>query len=182
MTKEEEKTYMQEHNLIKLGLEYHWCGIQDNEEIKMIRTALEENCRDDQCRIESYFNYIKKMPYEKGEHNKDKNSIDVLIAGKGDCDERSDLLASMMLQRNYKCILIYTNDHTFAGVNIPNYKSDKRKTHIEYNHKKYYYAETTDENATIGGFNRIGKKEIRYAYNTNEKKEIPLNQITFNLN
>lgn len=177
MNKFEEQNYIQDHHLIKLGNEYHWCGIKELEEIKPITDALERNCKNDFCKIENYFNYVKNIPYEAGEKNKDKNSIDVIMNGKGDCDEKSYLLASLMLQGRYETILIYTKDHTFAGINIPNYETDQKKSYFEYKNKKYYYAETTNKNAYIGMYNGINPKEFKFAYSINEKKEIPLKQI-----
>lgn len=180
-TQEEEKAYMQEHNLIKLGSEYHWCGIKESDEIKPITKALDMGCQNDFCKIEKYFDYVKNIPYEKGTPNKDKNAVEVMKQWKGDCDERSDLLASMMIANNYQIILIYTKDHTFAAVNIPNYQTEEKKSYFEYRGQKYYWAETTDPNAVIGSYNRIEAKEIRFAYNANEKKEIPINEIHGNV-
>lgn len=176
-TQAEEQAYMQEHHLIKLGSEYHWYGVKENGEVKPITNALEMNCQNDFCKIENYFNYVKKIPYEKGETNRNKNAIDVLMEGKGDCDERSDLLASLMIQGKYETILIYTKDHTFAGINVPNYNTNERKSYFEYNNKKYYYAETTNINAYVGMYNGIDPKEFKYIYNVNEKKEIPMDQV-----
>lgn len=180
-TPEEERAHMEENHLIKLGNEYHWYEVKENREVKPITDALEKNCKNDFCKVENYFNYIKKIPYEKGQNNKNRNPIDIIMDGKGDCDERSYLLASLMIQGGYETILIYTKDHTFAGINIPNYETNERKSYLEYNGKKYYYAETTNINAYVGMYNGIDPKEFKYAYSVNEKKEIPLNELQANI-
>lgn len=176
-TPEEERAYMQEHNLIKLGNKYHWCEIKTDKEIKPITKALDMDCQNDPCKIRKYFDYVKKIPYEKGKQNQEKNAVDVVEEWKGDCDERSYLLASMMIANGYQTIILYTKDHAFTGVNIPNFDTDERRSYFTYKDKKYYYAETTNPNGYIGAYNGIDPKEIIHAYNINDKREIPLNQI-----
>ena len=180
-TPEEEQAYMKEHSLIKLGNEYHWYGMKDKEEILPVTRALDMGCQSDYCRIEKYFDYVKKIPYEKGTPNQDKAATDVMKQWKGDCDERSYLLASMMIANGYKIILIYSQGHTFAAVNIPNYQTEEKRSYFEYRGEKYYWAETTDPNAVIGAYNKVEAKDLKFAYNVIEKKEIALNEIHGNV-
>lgn len=180
-TPEEEKKYIDENSIIKLGNEYHWNGIRESDEILPVTKALDLGCQNDFCRIEKYFDYVKNIPYEKGTPNKDKNAVEVMKKWKGDCDERAGLLASMMIANGYKIILVYSEGHTFAAVNIPNYETEERRSYFEYKNEKYYWAETTDQKAVIGAYNGIEGKKLKFAYNANEKKEIPLNELQANV-
>lgn len=178
---EEEKKYINENSIIKLGNEYHWNGIRESDEILPVTKALDLGCQNDFCRIEKYFDYVKNIPYEKGTPNQDKNAVEVMKKWKGDCDERAGLLASMMIANGYKIILVYSEGHTFAAVNIPNYETEERRSYFEYKNEKYYWAETTDQRAVIGAYNGIEGKKLKFAYNANEKKEIPLNELQANI-
>lgn len=180
-TPEEEKKYIDENSIIKLGNEYHWNGIRESDEILPVTKALDLGCQNDFCRIEKYFDYVKNIPYEKGTPNQDKNAVEVMKKWKGDCDERAGLLASMMIANGYKIILVYSEGHTFAAVNIPNYETEERRSYFEYKNEKYYWAETTDQRAVIGAYNGIEGKKLKFAYNANEKKEIPLNELQANI-
>lgn len=169
-TAEEEQAYMQENHLIKLGNEYHWCGIKESRDILPITKALDMNCQNDFCKIQKYYDYVKQIPYEKGTQGKDKNAIEVMEEWKGDCDERSDLLASMMLANGYKTLLLYTKNHTFTALNIPNYESNENRSYVQYEGRKYYIAETTDPNGQIGGYNSEVMHSLKFIYDVEEKR------------
>lgn len=157
-------------------------GVKEHGEVKPITDILNRNCKNDQCKIENYFDYVKKIPYRKGEKNKDKNSIDVIVKGAGDCDEKSYLFTSMLLEGKYKCLLIYTKNHTFVCVNIPNLQNDINRSYISINNVKYYYAETTQTNAYIGAYNLIDPKDFLIVYDPITKKEVPIHTIQLYLN
>ncbi len=173
----EEATYMRDNHLILLSGIYYWYDVKEHREMKPITDALDYRCKNDFCKIENYFNYVKKMHYEIGNRQKEKNSVDLVMKGQGDCDERSYLLASMLLQNGYETIIVYTQDHAFAGVHIPNYSTDEPRSYLEYEHKKFYYAETTNVNAYLGAYNGIEPNKFKAIYSVNEKKELPLNEV-----
>lgn len=178
----EEERLMQEQGLIKVGDTYLKYGVKENGEVKPITDILDKNCRTDQCKIESYFNYVKKIPYQKGVKNNEKNSIDVILKGSGDCDEKSHLFVSMLIQGNYKSVLIYTKDHTFVCVNIPHLKNDRLMSYLSINNEKYYYAETTRSDAYLGAFNMIEPKDFQIIIDPLTKKEIPINTTSLYIN
>jgi hypothetical protein len=180
-TPEEEQAYMKEHHLIKLGNEYHWCGIKESKDILPITKALDMDCQNDFCRIQKYYDYVKKIPYERGTEGKDKNAVEVMEQWKGDCDERSDLLASMMLANGYKTILLYTKDHAFTALNIPNYESNENRSYVQYEGRKYYIAETTDPNGQIGSYNNDVMHSLKFIYDVNEKRVASENEIAIQL-
>ena len=180
-TPEEEQAYMQEHHLIKFGNEYHWCGIKESKDILPVTKALDIGCQNDLCKISKYYDYVKQIPYEKGIEGKDKNAIDVMQEWKGDCDERSDLLASMMLANGYKVILLYTKGHTLTALNIPNYESNENRSYVMYQGRKYYIAETTDTNGQLGTYNREVMQNIKFIYDVNEKKVASSEEIHIQL-
>lgn len=180
-TPEEEQAYMQENSLIKLGNEYHWCGLKETEDILPVTKALDMGCQDDFCRIEKYYNYVKNIPYERGTQNQDKTATDVMKQWKGDCDERSYLLASMIIANGYKIILIYTKDHTLTALNIPNYDSNDNRAYVLYQGRKYYIAETTDPNGQIGAYNKNVMQNIKYIYDINEKRVAKREEIHIQL-
>lgn len=180
-TPEEEKAYMEENHLIKIGNDYYWCGIKESRDILPITKALDMDCQNDFCRIQKYYDYVKKIPYEKGTQNKNKNATDVVVEWKGDCDERSYLLASMMLANGYKTILLYTKDHTLTALNIPNYESNDNRSYVQYEGRKYYIAETTDPNGQIGTYNNETMHSLKYVYDVNQKKVASSQEVNIQL-
>jgi len=173
----QEQQMMEEKGIIKVGDRYLQYGVKEQGEIKPITDMLEHDCSNDYCKIERYYTYVKRLPYESGTKNKDKNAIDVIMSGKGDCDERSYLFASMLVQNHYESVIIYTKDHAFVGVHIPNYDTREPRCYLLINGKKYYYAETTDINGYVGSYNGVDPTKYVVIYNVNTKKEIPLGEV-----
>ena len=172
-----EQRMMDEKGIIRVGNRYIQYGVKEQGGIKPITDMLEHECTTDYCKIERYYTYVKRLPYERGTKNKDKNALDVIMSGKGDCDERSYLFASMLLQNHYESVIIYTQDHAFVGVHIPNYDTTEHRGYLLIQGKKYYYAETTDINGYLGSYNGVQPKEYVLIYDVNGKKEIPLGEV-----
>ena len=172
-----EQRYMEENGLIKLNGKYFQYGVKEHGEVLPITKALDAGCRNDECKIKRYFHYVTNIEY-KEDLNNTQNSVEVIMKGRGDCDEKSYLFASMLLQNGYESLLIYTNSHAFVGVNIPHFEDPHHwMCYYTYKGKKYYLAETTSKEAQIGAFNGIDPKEYEIIFDVNAKKEIPLGQV-----
>lgn len=180
-TQEEIKGEMERRHIIKLGNTYVWNEIRNDKELIDITKTMTSHCKDDYCKIKKYYEYIKKIPYEIGIEGKDKNPIDVLVEGKGDCDEKTYLLASIMIANGYKALVIYTDQHALIALNIPNYKTMQQKAYIQYEGQKYYLAETTDIYGKIGDYNEESMKTFKYLYDPIKKKEINIDEITIHI-
>lgn len=153
-------------------------NVYNNGEMRTVANMLKQGCKNDYCIAKKGLDYIKKIKYEAG-NIEAKRPEEVLLSGLGDCDERSFLLASLLIEQEIEAIVIYTKNHTFIGIkcNIEgNYKSN-----IQINGEKFYIAETTDINAEIGKSNGIRSNEIEMIYNANKNKIIPLEEAKMNL-
>lgn len=183
-TPEEERAYLERFGLMKIQDTAVPYLIDKNERLKNIANQIGANCRDDKCRVEQYFNYVKAIPYKKGERGKDKNAVDVVLQNEGDCDEKSFLFISLLQegQKIYKSVMVNTDNHAFVCVNIPNLKEDKGMAYIKIDDEKYYYAETTNPYGKIGTYNNIETSKFRYVYDPIAKEEITMHRVTFKAN
>lgn len=183
-TQEEERVYLEKLGRIKIQDTIIPYLIDKEGKLKNLANLIGANCKDDKCKVEKYFDYIKAIPYKVGEINKDKNAMEVLLFNEGDCDEKSFLFVSMLQegQNIYKSVMVYTKSHTFVCVNIPNLKTDKGMAYIKINDEKYYYAETTNMYAKVGDYNNVGTEKFRFILDPMERKIIPMNKISFNIN
>lgn len=184
LTPEEEKAYLERFNLVKIKDESIVYLIDKNERLKNIANKIGANCRDDKCRVEEYFNYVKAIPYKKGEIGKDKNAVDVVLCNEGDCDEKSFLFVSLLQQgqKIYKSVMVYTDGHAFVCVNIPNLKADKGMAYIKIDDERYYYAETTNPYGKIGTYNNLETSKFKFVFDPIEKEEILMYRVSFNIN
>lgn len=152
-------------------------NIAEKGEFKRLAEGLEAGCDNDNCIKKNFYDLVKKIPYCIS--GKDRKPRDVLTQNGGDCDEKSFLFVSLLNEKDYSGILVYTKDHTFAGIEYDIEEKDKNRklAYIKAENKKYYYAELTHEDWKIGDFNKIGKEQIIGVYDIQAKRKIPLENI-----
>ena len=76
-----------------------------------------------------------------------KFPIETLYDGKGDCEDTSFLLASILKEMNYKAALIVFQDHMGVGIVCD---TQTNGTFFTKDSLKYYYVETTGKGFQIG--------------------------------
>lgn len=168
-----------EKGFIKVKDRYIKYDVYENGEVKTIADMLAKGCEgDDLCEIENSFRYVMNLPYKDSQTNRVPS--DVINQNGGDCDEKSFLFASLLIQRGHECVLVITHEHAFVAVHI---EKDKKLTkpfaYLRINGKNFYYAETTAKGSYVGWFNEMGPSLFEEVYDINQKKEIPMNQIGF---
>lgn len=72
--------------------------------------------------------------------------VETLVDGGGDCEDKAILFATLVLILNYGTIFISPSNHLAVGV----WGENLYGSYCEYQGKRYYYCETTDEGWKIG--------------------------------
>lgn len=150
-------------------------NIAEKGEFKRLAEGLEAGCNNDNCIKKNFYDLVKKIPYCIS--GKDRKPRDVLTQNGGDCDEKSFLFVSLLNEKDYSGILVYTKDHTFAGIEYDEKDKNKKMAYIKTENKKYCYAELTNEKGYIGRFNGVEKDQIIGVYDIQAKRKIPLENI-----
>lgn len=176
---ETDDEYCKRKGMVKIHDRFFKYDVYEHDEMKPIVDMLTQGCNGDEyCEIDRAYQYVLKIPYKQSTTN--RNPSDVINQNSGDCDEKSFLLATLLLQKKYACLLITTKDHGFIGVHIPNEKEIKQpSSYFIYDGKKYYFAETTIPVGYIGQYNGIKEQEIEGIFDMVAKKEIPLEKVDF---
>lgn len=169
-----------QEKIITIGNEKYWIDINVNQETIQTANNLSKGCNNDEwCEKDRFFRYITDLRYCTNKTGQ-KSANDVMTLMSGDCDERSQALASLLLAKDYKAILIYTKNHAFVGMHVKDERNLKpQNAKIKIHGQNYYYAETTDPNAYIGADNKIRPKDFIGIYDINEKRLIPLKKAVF---
>lgn len=156
----------------------------DTGRLKELSNTITQECNKNEiCEIESIYKYVTKIPYYTSD-NPTKTPVEVIVTNSGDCDEKSFLLATLLKEKKYKSLLIFTKQneiyHTFLGIEIKNYQDENHKnTFLKIEKQKYYYAETTLSGWEIGKFNGYEKKDIVGIYDVENNKNISLKKVEF---
>ncbi|HEX5330836.1 hypothetical protein [Sulfuricurvum sp.] len=166
-------------NAIKVGELYAPYYIDENSKLKTIIKNLKERCSGNEvCEVNQAFSYVSHIPYVHSD--KHRTPVDVIVKNGGDCDEKAQLFATILIETNHNCVLVYTQDHTFIAVEIDDgSKVNPNNARLNIEGKAYYYAETTDPNAYVGKFNGVAFEQIQGVYHVNEKRDIQKESIQF---
>jgi len=178
---ETDAEYCKRKGMVKIHDRFYKYDVYQHDEMKPFVDMLTKGCKGDPyCEVDRAYQYVLKIPYKESSAN--RNPSEVINQNGGDCDEKSFLLATLLLQKHYACLLVTTKDHGFIGVHIPNEKDIKHPfSYLTFDGKKYYFAETTVPVGYIGQDNGVKEQEIKGVFDMVAKKEIPIEQVSFEL-
>ena len=119
---------------------------QDEYTIKLAN-FLTKNCNSDKtCEVQSMLDFVTSIPYKINESIA-RSSKQVVEQNFGDCDDKSNLLISMLKVRGYEAYFVLVPKHIFVIVNLEN-QINKKALYV--NDKKFYILESTAKDSKIG--------------------------------
>ena len=108
---------------------------------------LTKNCKGDKtCEVQSMLDFVTAIPYKINESIA-RSSKQVVEQNFGDCDDKSNLLISMLKVRGYEAYFVLVPKHIFVIVNLEN-QANKKALYV--NDKKFYILESTAKDSKIG--------------------------------
>jgi len=122
--------------------------VTNAEEIKQKAYALTQECKTEFCKIQKLLDYVTNIPYKT--YTFQKNTPQQTIQENfGDCDDKSNLLISMLHALGIEAYFVLVPKHIFVIVSL----EDKKLSDIKglwVNGKKYYILESTAKDSKIG--------------------------------
>ena len=119
---------------------------QDEYTIKLAN-FLTKNCNGDKtCEVQSMLDFVTAIPYKINESIA-RSSKQVVEQNFGDCDDKSNLLISMLKVRGYEAYFVLVPKHIFVIVNLEN-QINKKALYV--NDKRFYILESTATSSKIG--------------------------------
>ena len=119
---------------------------QDEYTIKLAN-FLTKNCNSDKtCEVQSMLDFVTAIPYKINESIA-RSSKQVVEQNFGDCDDKSNLLISMLKVRGYEAYFVLVPKHIFVIVNLEN-QINKKALYV--NDKNFYILESTATGSKIG--------------------------------
>jgi len=122
--------------------------ISNSKPIEEKAFSLTSSCESKLCEIQSLLDYVSAIPYitNKFQQNSPQKTIQ---KNYGDCDDKSNLLISMLHALDIEAYFVLVPKHIFVIVPLENKKLLSKKA-LWVNGKKYYILESTAENSEIG--------------------------------
>lgn len=150
-------------------------------ELSTLSNELSKGCNNDQgCEVQKMFDYVTHIPYKTDYTS--RNATKVVESNWGDCDDKSNLFASLLNEKGYEYRFVYVPHHVFVVVHL-NDTDDlpflSAKLNIEG--KNFYYAETTSEGAKIGEFNGQFPHSFEGIYDIKKNEPVERERVTFKI-
>lgn len=149
--------------------------------LKSLSEKLVQECGgNDGCEAQKLFDYVTALPY-RTDHTS-RHALEVVRSGWGDCDDKSNLYASLLNERGIDYLLVYVPQHVFMAVHV---KDDSDlpilKAYLNKDGKKYYFAETTATGARLGEFNGQFPSSFEGIYDLKLDQEINKDEVSFRM-
>lgn len=117
--------------------------------IEELAKQLTKNCNNDLCRVQQLLNYVTNIPYQIN-HFQAHSPQATIQQNFGDCDDKSNLLISLLHELGIESYFVLVPKHIFVIVAIEDVHLQHLVKGLYLNGKKYYILETTAPNSPIG--------------------------------
>ena len=132
--------------------------VTTSKEIQQKAHNLTKNCEDELCMVQSLLDFATNIPYKTNRFQQ-KSAQKTIQENFGDCDDKSNLLISMLHALKIEAYFVLLPKHIFVIVPLTDTRLlDKKGLWI--NGKKYYILESTAKDSEIGFPLHYGLEDI----------------------
>jgi len=122
--------------------------VTTSKEIQQKAYTLTKNCEDKLCMVQTLLDFATNIPYKTSTFQQ-KSAQKTIQENFGDCDDKSNLLISMLHALKIEAYFVLVHKHIFVIVPLADTRlSDKKGLWV--NGKKYYILESTAKDSKIG--------------------------------
>ncbi|MDK2064816.1 hypothetical protein PT447_07730 [Aliarcobacter butzleri] len=138
---------------------------------------LTKNCNKDKlCEVQNLLDFVTTIPYKINESIA-KSPKQVVEQNFGDCDDKSNLLISLLKVLGYEVYFVLVPEHIFVIINLDNLNISKEALYI--NDKKFYILETTATLSKIGFPLKYKLSDIEAVIDPFKNKKILINNLEY---
>ena len=138
---------------------------------------LSKDCQKDEiCEVQSMLDFVTKIPYKINE-SVARSSKQVVTQNFGDCDDKSNLLISMLKMKGYEAYFVLVPKHIFVIVNLQEKLSNKKALYLDGN--RFYKLESTATLSKIGFPLKYKFDEIEAIIDPFKNKQLLVNTLEY---
>lgn len=150
-------------------------SITENRELYKLANTLTQNCTSHNCKVQNILNYVTNIPYKVNQYQAHSPKR-TLHNNFGDCDDKSNLLSSLLHEINIKSYFVLVPKHIFTIVQLPKIAHKKA---LYLNGEPYYILESTAKNSSIGFPLHYRFDEIEMIIDPYENQEVKVETIEY---
>lgn len=137
---------------------------------------LTKDCNQNKiCEVQSMLDFVTKIPYKINESIA-RSSKQVVEQNFGDCDDKSNLLISMLKVCGYEAYFVLVPKHIFVIVNMEKLPNKKA---LYVNDKRFYILESTATNSKIGFPLKYSFEEIKAIVDPFVNKKLVVEKLEY---
>lgn len=138
---------------------------------------LSKDCNQDKiCEVQKMLDFVTRIPY-KVNKSVARNSKQVVTQNFGDCDDKSNLLISMLKMKGYEAYFVLVPKHIFVIINMKENKINKKALYV--NDKPFYILESTATNSKIGFRLKYKFEEIEAIIDPFKNKQLVVDTLEY---
>lgn len=122
--------------------------VRNDEFVKNLALQLKGNCSTSLCEVQQMLDFVTQIPYVVNP-SVSRSPQNTVKQNFGDCDDKSNLLISLLYSQGYESYFVLVPEHIFVIVSLNDAQLGNKKG-LYVNGKKYYILETTAKNSKVG--------------------------------
>jgi len=138
---------------------------------------LTKTCQENEiCEVQKMLDFVTRIPYKVNE-SVARSSKQVVSQNFGDCDDKSNLLISMLNMKGYEAYFVLVPKHIFVIVNLKSKLANKKALYV--NDKVFYILESTATNSKIGFRLKYKFDEIEAIIDPFKNKQLVVDKLKY---
>ncbi len=153
--------------------------VTTSQEIEEKAKELSKNCKSMFCQVQMLLDFTSNIPYQTNTFQQ-YSAQKTIQQNFGDCDDKSNLLISMLHALEIEAYFVLVPKHIFVITAIEDNTVTQTKG-LWVNGKKYYILESTAKNSNIGFPLQYKLSDIDVVIEPFSNEKIPINSLEFKL-
>lgn len=150
--------------------------VRKDDYTKRLATRLTQGCDTKVCEVQSMLDLVTNIPY-KINNSVARSGKNVLKQNYGDCDDKSNLLISLLAVKNYEAYFVLVPNHIFVVVYLGLVLPNKKALYI--NSRPFYILESTAKGSTIGFPLKYSFDEIKAFIDPFKNKKLIVKKLEY---
>ena len=148
--------------------------------IHELSQKLIKNCQNTTCKVQNILNYVTNIPYKVNNFQAHSPQQTIQV-NYGDCDDKSNLLISLLHELQIESYFVLVPKHIFIIVALDDVHLNHVRKGLYIEDKKYYILESTAKNSPIGFPLHYELSEIKAIIEPFTNKKIDISNLKWRL-
>jgi len=148
----------------------------ENPELYALANELTQECQDKTCQVQSLLDYVSNIPYRINDFNAHSPQQTIKL-NFGDCDDKSNLLISLLHELNIESYFVLVPKHIFVIVSLDEMLPEKKALYLD--NIPFYILESTSKNSKVGFPFKYKIAEIREIIEPFENRKLEIDRVDY---